>query len=198
MPSAPIHFGWSAQSVVTCDTLGPTLQCGFLPTWMTRCNAACGWSFELLLQPPPRRFDANVTCCFQYSSALILAECALAWIPGKRVGGFDHPQVQPHFLHAMERSTPVERDESLLFSSSLGYFFFQTTLHHVFLENIPWSHALHGHASRCSNSSCIIKKTHTHSNSHLSACAYYRLWCFLYQLHIYNLKNMQCQTHDCF
>lgn len=52
-------------------------------------------------------------------------------------GAFDHPQVQPHFLHAMERSTPVERDESLFFSSSLGYFFFQTTLHHVFLENIP-------------------------------------------------------------
>lgn len=86
---------------------------------------------------PPRRFDASVTCGFQYSSALILAECALAWIPGKRLGGFDRPQVQPHFLHAMERSTPVERDESLLFSSSLGYFSFQTTLHHVFLENIP-------------------------------------------------------------
>lgn len=123
---------------MTYDTLGPTLQCGFLPTWMTRCNAACGWSFELLLQPPPRRFDASVTCGFQDSSALILAECALALVHQESDGGgFDRPQVQPHFLLAMERSTPVERDESLLFSSSLGYFSFQTTLHHVFLENIP-------------------------------------------------------------
>lgn len=32
------------QSVVTCDTLGLTFQCGLFPTLMTRCHAACGWS----------------------------------------------------------------------------------------------------------------------------------------------------------
>lgn len=73
------------------------------------------------------------------------------------------------------------------------FFSFQMMLHHAFLENVPWLHAaLHGYANRCSDWSCIRK----HSCSHLSACTSYRLWYFLYQLHIYKLKNMQSHTHD--
>lgn len=74
--------------------------------------------------------------------------------------------------------------------------FFFSMLHHAFLENIPGPHALHSHASRCSNWSRI-------KNTPAAICLLVPItvsgtFCtnYICTNYICNLKNMQSHTHD--